>query len=342
VTEPVRGGTARVTYWRPEPPESERSDTDADTDLAEAELVDEPHDDDVHDDDVAEPAVPASALAVGIEEDDPSVAPSDLDETGPRYPGDTGVRYGDQRAKKPSWRDTNSLTLIFALGALLVGGAIAALVITLTGGSSDSTELGKNLKLGSSLPTVAQSGADPAAGVPAPAIQGTDLDGNALAVPKDGRPHVLFVMAHWCPHCQAAVPQLVKLNEQNAMNGVSFYGIVSAITPEGDNYPPSDWLHRENWPFPTFLDNADNQIAQTLGVTAFPFYVFVNAQSNVVARLAGDLSDAQLKSLFTALASGQQLPIQVGGGSSQAPTATQPAPSTTAPRATTTTRRDGR
>ena len=334
-----------MTNWRPEPPESERSDTDADANLAEAEIVDEPddageHDDVAEHDDAAEPAVPvASALAVGIDEDDPSVPASEFDETGARYPGDTGVRYGQPRPAKPSWRETNSLTLIFALGALLVGGAIAALVITLTGGSGGSTELGKDLKLGSSLPTVAQSGPDPASGIPAPAISGTDLDGNPLSVPKDGRPHVLLVLAHWCPHCQAAVPQLVKLNQQNTMNGISFYGIVSAITPEGDNYPPSDWLRRENWPFPTFLDNADNEIAKTLGVTAFPFYVFVDAQGNVLLRLTGDLTDAQLTSLFGALAKGQPLPVSVGGGSSQNPATTPPAPSTTAPRATTTTRR---
>jgi hypothetical protein len=113
------------------------------------------------------------------------------------------------------------------------------------------------------------------------------------------------------------------------MNGISFYGVVSAITPEGDNYPPSDWLRRENWPFPAFLDDADNQIAKTLGVTAFPFYVFVDANNNVVLRLSGDLTDAQLRALFTAHANGEQLPVTFGGGSSQGPAATQPAPTTT-------------
>jgi thiol-disulfide isomerase/thioredoxin len=306
----------------------------ADDDVEEAEFVDEPEPDAEND------AVDAAApLAVGIEADDLSVAPRELDESGPRYPGDTGVRYDRARGARPSWRETNMLTVVLALSALLVGGVIAALVVTLTGGSGGSTELGKNLELGSSLPSVAQSGPDPASGVPAPAISGTDLDGKPLQVADDGRPHVLLVLAHWCPHCQAAVPQLVRLNEQKVMNGVTFYGIVSAITPEGDNYPPSDWLRRENWPFPTFLDNADNEIARTLGVTAFPFYVFVDANGQVLLRLTGDLTDAQLTSLFRAHANGQQLPVSVGGGSSQGPVATQPAPTTGAPRATTTTRR---
>jgi thiol-disulfide isomerase/thioredoxin len=223
------------------------------------------------------------------------------------------------------------LVVILAMAALVVGGGIAALIVTLTSGG-DSTELGKP-DVSGSLPSVQQSGPDPAAGVKVPDISGTDLNEQPLTVANDGRPHVLLVMAHWCPHCQTAVPQLVKLNQQGAMNGISFYGIVSAITPEGDNYPPSDWLHRENWPFPTFLDNADNEIAQKLGVTAFPFYVFVDKDGNVLLRLTGDLTDAQLTALFSALANGQRLPVTVGGGSSSS----QP-PATTAP-ATTTTRR---
>jgi thiol-disulfide isomerase/thioredoxin len=340
-----------VTNGQSDPPEHIKSsdalhvdDRQHETVAAEAELVDEsetavPSDvehDDVEHDDVGTNGAPAPMLAVGIEADDPTIAPTELDETGPRYPGDTGVRYDRARTERPSWRETNMLTIVLALAALLVGGAIAALVVTLSGGDS-STELGEQIRLGSSLPDVAQSGPDPASGVPAPAISGTDLDGNALSVANDGRPHVLLVLAHWCPHCQAAVPQLVKLNEQKVMSGISFYAIVSAITPEGDNYPPSEWLRRENWPFPTFLDNADNQIARALGVTAFPFYVFVDADGNVVLRLAGDLDDAQLTALFKAHANGQRLPVTVGGGSSQS--GSQPAPATTGAPTTTTGRR---
>jgi thiol-disulfide isomerase/thioredoxin len=229
------------------------------------------------------------------------------------------------------------LVVILAMAALLVGGGIAALVVTLTGGGSDATELGEDVQISGSLPTPAESGPDPGSGTPAPAISGTDLDGHLLSVVQDGRPHVLTVLTHWCPHCQATVPQLVRLNERNAMNGITFYGVVTAIDPEGDNYPPSDWLRGENWPFPTFLDNANYDIAKSLGVTAFPFYVFVDKDNNVVGRVAGELSDEQLTALFRAVAEGEQLPISYGGGQSPAPRSQTPA--TTAPRATTTTRR---
>jgi thiol-disulfide isomerase/thioredoxin len=330
----------RVTRWRAEPP-PDGEPVDADHDLDEehhdleedvvgvAELADEPE---------PAPSSRASALAIGIEADDPTVAPSELDETGPRYPGDTGARYDRTRRARPSWREGNMLVVILAMAALVVGGGIAALVVTLTGGGSDATELGEDVQISGTLPTPAESGPDPGSGTPAPAISGTDLDGHLLSVVQDGRPHVLAVLTHWCPHCQATVPQLVRLNEQKAMNGVSFYGVVTAITPEGDNYPPSDWLRGENWPFPTFLDNADNQIARSLGVTAFPFYVFVDKNNNVVGRVAGELSDEQLTALFRAVAAGQQLPITYGGDQSPAPTQSQ-APATAAPRATTTTRR---
>jgi hypothetical protein len=95
---------------------------------------------------------------------------------------------------------------------------------------------------------------------------------------------------------------------------------VSATDPDGDNYPPAAWLGRQRWPFPTFVDG-DNDIAKSLAATALPFFVFVDAGGNVVARLAGDLTDAQLTTLFRALAAGQPLPISIEGWT---PTTSQP------------------
>jgi hypothetical protein len=147
---------------------------------------------------------------------------------------------------------------------------------------------------------------------PRPVISGTDFAGNPLAGADDGQPHVLVVVAHWCPPCQSAVSRLVRLHAQQAFDGITLYGVVSATSPEGDNYPPADWLERQRWPFSTF-DDADNRIASALGATALPFYVFVDANGQVVVRLAGDVTDAQLTMLFKALAAGQPLPIAVEG-----------------------------
>jgi thiol-disulfide isomerase/thioredoxin len=149
-------------------------------------------------------------------------------------------------------------------------------------------------------------------GQPAPVISGVDFAGNPLVVADDGRPRVYVVLAPWCGYCQSAATRLVRLNGQNALDGITLYGVVSAATPAGANYPPADWLDRLRWPFPTF-DDADNAIAKALGITALPYYVFVDARGNVAAKVTGDVSDADLVTLLRALAAGRPLPIKVDG-----------------------------
>ncbi|HXY93420.1 MAG TPA: TlpA disulfide reductase family protein [Acidimicrobiia bacterium] len=213
------------------------------------------------------------------------------------------------------------MTVLLALLALVIGAGIAAAVLSLTGGgdSGPPKDVAKNVQVKGTLPQVVARGADPAIGVAAPQIAGTSLDGSPLAVTQDGHPHLLVVVAHWCPHCQATVPRLVQLNSQGALNGISVYGIATATSPDRPNYPPSDWLKRENWPFPTFADDSNSDIAHKLGVTGFPFFVLVDANGKVVGRLAGELTDAQFVALFQALAAGKPLPITFGGTSSPAP-----------------------
>jgi thioredoxin-related protein len=78
-------------------------------------------------------------------------------------------------------------------------------------------------------------------------------------------------------------------------------------------------LQREQWPFPTIADTKDNQAAGKFGVTGLPFWVFVDRNGKVAARISGELPDAQVATLFRALAQDRPLPVTYGGGASPTP-----------------------
>ena len=53
---------------------------------------------------------------------------------------------------------------------------------------------------------------DAGAGLAAPILEGESFDGTAVVV-EPGSPTLLVFLAHWCPHCQAEVPDLVEWAE---------------------------------------------------------------------------------------------------------------------------------
>ena len=73
--------------------------------------------------------------------------------------------------------------------------------------------------------------------------------------------------------------------------------ISTSVDTGAPNYPPSEWFVDEEWPALVVADDADSILAQGFGLTAFPFWVAVDADGNVVSRVAGALSTQQFESL---------------------------------------------
>ena len=86
------------------------------------------------------------------------------------------------------------------------------------------------------------------------------------------------------------------LNGSGLPAGVDLISVSTAIDPTAPNYPPDAWLAREHWTPPVIADG-DRQVATAYGLTAFPYWVAVGADGNVVMRLTGELSRAQLDQL---------------------------------------------
>jgi cytochrome c biogenesis protein CcmG, thiol:disulfide interchange protein DsbE len=145
--------------------------------------------------------------------------------------------------------------------------------------------------IGDPLPELPREGADPAAGLPAPEVEGTDFAGKPVAIDADGRPKMILFLAHWCPHCQAEVPVIQQwVNGGGLPNGVDLVSVATGIDPNAPNYPPDAWLQREGWTSPVLVDPS-NSIAQAYGLPAYPYFVFVGADGKVVARTIGAPAD---------------------------------------------------
>jgi len=131
-------------------------------------------------------------------------------------------------------------------------------------------------------------GDDAAIGATIPSVTGSSFDGSAVSI-APGSKYLLVFLAHWCPHCQAEVPVLVDHCAANGLpEGVEVVAIATATTPDRPNYPPSDWLSDEGWTPPVLADSAEFEAAKAFGVSAFPFFVFVNSDGTVSSRITGE------------------------------------------------------
>jgi cytochrome c biogenesis protein CcmG/thiol:disulfide interchange protein DsbE len=192
-----------------------------------------------------------------------------------------------------------NLLLIGAIAVVILA-ALAALVVTLVR-DEETPEADFDTAVstveGPALELFPDTGGDPAVGEQAPTVSGPGRDGTTLVAPADGRPTVLLFLAHWCPHCQAEVPVVGDWVEAgNLPESVDLVGVATATSENRPNYPPSSWLDRENWPVSTIAD-ASGVAAQAYGLSAFPFWVAIDANGTVVERRTGELTPAQLSEL---------------------------------------------
>ncbi|MCP5025301.1 MAG: TlpA family protein disulfide reductase [Actinomycetia bacterium] len=158
---------------------------------------------------------------------------------------------------------------------------------------------------GDPLPVYTDS-ADPAIGSPAPLATSVDFSGQPTEIAADGRAKVLVFVAHWCSHCQDEVPRLTHwLDDGNKPDSVDFITIVTAIDPTASNYPPSAWLGEEHLDTPMLLDDEASTLLNAFGLSAFPFWVVIDADGNVVGRTSGGLGAEGFDAMAAAAVTGE-------------------------------------
>lgn len=214
----------------------------------------------------------------------------------------TQTRHRTAPVPRPTPRPFPVIPVAAALVVLL---AVVAGIVSWAGAKDKPTvsvaQLGAVQVTGEALPTLNDATVDPAVSSASPVLSGRDFAGSPVVIGEPGTPQVVMFMAHWCPHCQVEVPRVTDwLSEAGAPEGVKLVGVSTAVSEDRPNYPPSAWLERENWTVPTLLDDEHSTAARAFGLSAFPYFVALDAGGHVVARASGELSVAELEDLVRA------------------------------------------
>lgn len=201
-----------------------------------------------------------------------------------------------------------SRTPLLIAGAVVAFVAVAAIVAIALSGTTGTGGLAEPARIatavsGNPLPELTDPAADAAIGQPIPTLTGIDLGGERITIgPSDG-PMAIVLVAHWCGVCQAEVPILVDYLASTGMpEGVGLVAISTSIDAARLNYPPSAWLEREGWTAPTMVDDANSGALRALGISAFPGFVFVDADGRVVQRATGQMPAVAFDQVVRSLA----------------------------------------
>ena len=211
-------------------------------------------------------------------------------------------------ASHPPQKSRRTLIVAVASAVLVVALGIVAVVATRKDSSSDPTDVSAvSIETGDVTVTGAElvrppdaPAIDPAIGTKAPVLTGLGFDGSPVSITPGERPTIVMFVAHWCPHCQREVPQVVKWLAAGVADGVDMKAVATSTDAKLPNYPPSSWLAGEGFNVPTLVDSTESTAASAYGLDAFPYFVAVDAKGNVMKRIAGELTEAQFTDLVAA------------------------------------------
>ncbi|MFW2383462.1 MAG: TlpA family protein disulfide reductase [Acidimicrobiales bacterium] len=208
------------------------------------------------------------------------------------------------------------LTIVLVLLAAACGGSSSVAssdeVSETTGATTETTttfdgeETAPVEVSGGELPSTEEPGIlndpniDPAIGKIAPTLKGTNFNGTDVTIGPDGRPKVVYFLAHWCGHCQTEVDLITDLVADGKQPAeIDLYAVAIAVRDDADNYPPSVWL--ANFPGTVMRDTADSDGAIASGVSGIPYAIYLDGDNTVLSRSIGSLPEEQVLSQWASL-----------------------------------------
>ena len=127
--------------------------------------------------------------------------------------------------------------------------------------------------------------------MPAPTFSAPNENSEIISLEKNGNAKALLFLAHWCGYCQKELPIVQNLiNTVGVPNGVEVIAVATAIDRGRENYPPQKWLADEGWSELQLYD-LEREIGAAYGLNAFPYWVFLDKDLNVVARQTGNIPE---------------------------------------------------
>jgi thiol-disulfide isomerase/thioredoxin len=201
----------------------------------------------------------------------------------------------------------NGKFIVGAIIAIIIGGA--AIVAISSSGSESNTSSGNISEFsevtvtGESLPAFdsASTATDASIGMTAPIVSGKGFTGTEITTDGAGTPTMLVFLAHWCQFCQREVPLLVQWEKDGKTpTGIDVIAVATGTDPANPNFPPSEWLAREEFPalWPVIADSADKKAADAFGLSGYPYFVLIDAQGKVFMRLSGEVPMDELTAII--------------------------------------------
>lgn len=209
-------------------------------------------------------------------------------------------------------------TVIIVVGVIVLIAGLAGAAVLLSGGDDESSggvlapgettaptygaDVQENRPVtvtGDPLPALGEVvDADSAIGLATPVVEGATFDGNAMSIggPTDG-PTMYVFLAHWCPHCNDEIPELIELRNRGGIpEDLNVVAISTAVDSSAPNYPPSEWIIDREWPseWPVMADSVDSMSFVVNGGGGFPYLMIADAEGNVLVRASGTKSAEEL------------------------------------------------
>jgi cytochrome c biogenesis protein CcmG/thiol:disulfide interchange protein DsbE len=211
-------------------------------------------------------------------------------------------------------------TVIIVVGVVVLVLGLAGAAVLLSGGDDESSggvlapgetprptygdDVEENRPVevsGNPLPGLGSDEDDDAAiGTPLPVVDGATFDGNPVTIggSTDG-PTMYVFLAHWCPHCNDEIPELIELRNRGGIpDGMNVVAVSTSVDKSGANYPPSEWIVDKDWPseWPVMADSVESTTFIVNGGGFFPYLMIVDEDGNLLARDSGTKSAEDLAS----------------------------------------------
>jgi cytochrome c biogenesis protein CcmG/thiol:disulfide interchange protein DsbE len=135
----------------------------------------------------------------------------------------------------------------------------------------------------------------------APVVSGYDYAGEEITIdPANDGPTMVVLLAHWCPHCNREIPVLNEWRDSGEIpDSLNIVGVSTGIDPDGDNYPPGEWLEAVDWQWPVLADSdagaddPDDDVVtsafRAYGGTTFPTMLLIGSDGRLLARFSGEV-----------------------------------------------------
>jgi len=199
---------------------------------------------------------------------------------------------------------TMNKNFLIAGGVLLVIGFAVAVGVTLSSEPlTAGLPEGEVTVTGDPLPVFAGENDDNVSiGLQAPTFSAPNENSEIVSLEKNGNAKALIFLAHWCGFCQEEVPSVQEwIDTIGVPEGIEIIAVATSIDRARDNYPPQKWLEQEGWS-ETQIYDLDRTIGDAYGLTAFPYWVFLDNELNVKARRTGNLPQDAVGQLLVQLA----------------------------------------